>query len=341
MPAPVIIDEFLDLVRKSGLVDDNSLTPYLARLHTEKGLPAEPAKIATLFIRDGLLTYFQVEQFLQGKWRGFTIGNYRVLERLGAGMNASVYLCQHSRITRLVAIKVLPAARADDPLELERFYHHEARALAGLDHPNIVRGYDIDQEDKLHFLVMEYVDGSSLHEIIKKSEPMDPIRVAHYLRQAALGLQHAHETGGLVHGDIKPGDILVDRAGVVKIIDMGAARFCPGQEDILTDIYSLGCTFYFCLTGRSPFPESTVAQRSWQQERTATPIRQLRPAVPEELAALIQRMIARDPAQRPQTASEVADSLALWTAAPIGPPPEGEMPRRCLAVRNIMQAGRS
>src|SRR5437764_11856617 len=120
---------------------------------------------------------------------------------------------------RRVAVKVLPAAKAEDPSALQRFYR-EARAVAALDHPNIVRAYDIDQDDKLHFLVMEYVDGSSLQEIVKKGGPMDILRSSHYVRQAAVGLQHAHESG-LVHRDIKPGNLLVDRTGTVKVLDMG------------------------------------------------------------------------------------------------------------------------
>jgi serine/threonine protein kinase len=192
---------------------------------------------------------------------------------------------------------------------------------------------------------------------------MDVPRAAHYMRQAALGLQHAHDSAGLVHRDLKPADILLDRTGTVKIIDMGCARFCHDDEDILmpkfgdyvlgtpdyiapeqavnphgvdirADIYSLGATFYFCLTGRTPFGEGTATQiLIWHQTRQPKPIRQTRPEVPEGLAALIERMMARDPAQRPQTPQEVADALAPFTAEPIGPPPEDEMPRLCPAAR--------
>jgi len=203
---------------------------------------------------------------------------------------------------------------------------------------------------------MEYVDGSSLQEIIKKVGPMDVTRAAHYMRQSALGLQHAHESAGLVHRDIKPGNILVDRTGVVKILDMGLARFFHDEEDILTkkydenvlgtadylapeqaldshgvdiraDIYSLGATFYFCLTGRTPFTEGTVAQKLiWHQTRQPKSIKQTRPEVPDGLAALIERMMAKDPAQRPQTPQQIADALAPFTQSAIGPPPDQEMP---------------
>src|SRR5262249_1043418 len=130
-----------------------------------------------------------------------------------------------------VAVKVLPSVLAHRPGLPERF-HREARALAALNHPNIVRGYDLDQDDTLHFLVMEYVDGSSLQEITEKFGPMAVIRAAHYVRQAALGLRHAHESAGIVHRDIKPGDILVDRGGCVKIIDLGLARFSSAEQAV-------------------------------------------------------------------------------------------------------------
>src|SRR5215471_17957199 len=273
MPAPTTNDELLDLVRKSGVQEEKKLDAYLEKLRAGSVFPSEPSKLAGYMVRDGLLTHFQAEQLLLGKWRRFNIGKYKVLERLGAGGMGSVYLCEHKLMRRRAAVKVLPAAKGEDPSSLERFYR-AARAVAALDHPNIVRAYDIDQDDKLHFLVMEYVDGTSLQEIIKKHGPMDITRAAHYIRQAAIGLQHAH-IEGLVHRDIKPGNILVDRSGIVKVLDMGLARFFHDEDDVLTrkfeenvlgtadylapeqaldshavdiraDIYSLGATFYFC-----------------------------------------------------------------------------------------------
>src|SRR5437762_10711885 len=285
MPAPTSNDELLELVQKSGVLEEKRLEAHLQKLRDSNDLPDEPAKLAAALVRDGLLTNFQSEQLMQGKWRRFAIGKYKVLERLGSGGMGSVYLCEHKLMRRRVAVKVLPTAKAADPSSLERFYR-EARAVAALDHPNIVHAYDIDQDEKLHFLVMEYVDGASLQEIVKKTGPMDVTRAAHYMRQSARGLQHAHDTAGIVHRDIKPGNILVDRTGAVKVLDMGLARFFNDEEDILTkkydenvlgtadylapeqaldshgvdiraDIYSLGATFYFCLKiGRASCRES-------------------------------------------------------------------------------------
>ena len=348
--------KLLDLVRKSGVLDEKRLDAYVAKMASSGAIPPEPGKFAGQMVADGLLTHFQAEQFLQGKWRRFTIGRYKVLERLGAGGMGSVYLCEHKLMRRRVAVKVLPTAKADDPASLERFYR-EARAVAALDHPNIVRAYDIDQDEKLHFLVMEFVDGANFQEIVKRTGPLDVLRAAHYIRQAALGIQHAHEAAGLVHRDIKPGNILVDRNGIVKILDMGLARFFHDTDDILTkkydenvlgtadylapeqaldshavdiraDIYSLGATFYFILVGRPPFAEGTVAQKLiWHQTRQPKSVRLLRPDVPEDLAAILEKAMAKDPAGRYQTPIEVAEALAPWTTAPIPPPPEAEMPQ--------------
>src|SRR5262245_21316728 len=190
MPAPTTVNELLDVARKSGVIEEKRLAAHLDKLRAADQVPTEPIKLAQRLVDDGLLTRFQVEQFLQGKWRRFTLGKYKLLERLGSGGMGSVYLCEHKLMRRRVAVKVLPTAKAEDPAALERFYR-EARAVAALDHPNIVRAYDIDQSEKLHFLVMEYVDGSSFQEIVKRTGPMDPTRACHYIRQAALGLPHA------------------------------------------------------------------------------------------------------------------------------------------------------
>src|SRR5205085_12634350 len=148
-------------------------------------------------------------------------GKYKLMEHLGTGGMGSVYLCEHVLMRRRVALKVLPTDRVTDPVVLERFYR-EARAVAALDHRNIVRAYDIDRDGEMHFMVLEFVDGSSLHRIVEKFGPMDVARAVNCISQAAEGLQHAHE-GGLVHRDVKPGNLLLDRAGIIKILDLGLA----------------------------------------------------------------------------------------------------------------------
>lgn len=355
MAAPATTDEFLDLIRKSGVAEEKRFDAWQQKQKAGGPLPLKPTEVAGLLVRDGILTTFQAEQILQGKWRRFTIGKYKVLERLGSGGMGSVYLCEHKLMRRRVAVKVLPTAKAQDESALQRFYR-EARAVAALDHPNIVHAYDIDQDESLHFLVMEYVDGASLQDIVKKAGPMDITRACHYIRQSALGLEHAHESG-LIHRDIKPGNILVERTGVVKILDMGLARFFNDDDDILTkkfdenvlgtadylapeqaidshevdiraDIYSLGATFYYMLTGRTAFGEGTVAQKLlWHQTRHPKVVTEFRPEVPPALAAVVSKMMHKDREQRYQTPAEVVQALDPFTQTPIGPPPDAEMPR--------------
>ncbi len=353
MPPPASADEFLDLVRKSRVVDTPRLDAYVARLAAGTEAVSTP-DLAAAMVRDGLLSTFQAEQIARGKWKRFFIGKYKVLERLGRGGMASVFLCEHKLMRRRVAVKVLPAARSHDPASLERFYR-EARAVAAVDHPNVVRAYDIDQDDHLHFLVMEYVDGTNLYDLVTRGGPLDPVRAAHYVAGAAAGLQHAHDMG-LVHRDIKPGNVLVERSGVVKILDLGLALFfhdtddpstkdhdagvlgtadylAPEQArdshavDIRADIYSLGGTLYFLLAGRPPFPDGSVSQKLLlHQTDEPAAVEAVRPGVPAGLAAVVRKMMAKEPADRYQTPAEVTAALSPWAATPIAPPTDAEMP---------------
>lgn len=362
MPAPATVDELLKLIRKSGMIDEPRLDAYVERLRLAGPLPTDVRKLAGSMVKDGLLTYFQAEQFMLGKWRGFTIGKYKLLERIGFGGMGQVFLCEHMYMRRRVAIKVLPPAKAEEPAALGRFYR-EARAAAALDHPNIVRTHDIDQDGNLHFLVMEYVDGSSLLEIIKKKGPMAVERAVHYIWQSTQGLDHAFRVG-VIHRDIKPGNILVDRDGISKILDMGLARFYHDDGDMLTkkydeksvlgtadyvapeqtvnshdvdvraDIYSLGATFYYLLAGHPPFPEGSISQKLIaHQTKNPTPIRQLRPDVPVEIAAILDKMMAKSIDVRYQTPNDVYDALLPYVQQDMQVPPEDEMPLLSPAAR--------
>jgi serine/threonine protein kinase len=357
MPTPpATTDELLELVGKSGLLEPAGLEGYVRRRWAAGGLPATPQDLADALVRDGLLTEFQAEQLLRGRWRQFILaGKYKILRPLGAGAMGHVFLCEHVVMRRRVALKLLPAGRAEDPAAVQRF-HREARAVARLSHPNVVGAHDVDHDGKLHFLVMEYVEGVDLARLVSERGPL-PVAVAcDYARQAALGLQHAHEHG-LVHRDVKPSNLLVDRAGAVKVLDMGLARFfhdegddlsrrhgnsplgtwdymAPEQAldshsaDIRADVYGLGGTLYFLLAGHPPFPEGGGPHKMlWMQTREPRPIREVRPEVPEGLAATLARMMAKDLARRYQTPGAVAEALAPWSRSPAPPPgrwlPEG------------------
>lgn len=349
MPPPVTNEDLLGLVTKSGVADEKRLGAFLKK--EGNGVPQDPAELAVALVREGILTNFQVQQLLQGKWRGFAIGNYKVLERLGSGGMGNVYLCEHKVMRKRVAIKVLATVSAENPEALKRFYR-EARAAAALDHPHIVRAHDVGKEDKLHFLVMDFVDGSSLENIIRRHGPMDVLRACHYIRQAAMGLHFAHESG-LIHRDIKPANLMLDRTGVVKVLDMGVARFAQEDDEVLTkgplgtadylapeqaldshgadrraDIYSLGASFYFLLTGSPPFTEGkTVAQKIMLlQTKAPKPLSEYRNDVPPGVESVITRMMAKKPEQRYQTLEELIEDLEPLTVKPIPAPPDKEMP---------------
>ena len=356
MSVPTSADDLIQLMQKSGLVDDRKLATFQQTHEADGLLHLEPKKVVAAMVREGLITYFQGEQYLLGKWRGFTLGKYKLLERIGVGGMGQVFLCEHSFMRKRMAVKVLPPTKAEDPVSLGRFYR-EARVAAGLEHPNIVRTYDIDQDGPLHFLVMEYMDGTSLLEIVKRFGPLNILRACHYVRQACRGLQYAH-TRGMIHRDVKPGNIMVDRQGVAKLLDMGLARFYQDEQDQLTlkyddknvlgtadyvapeqtrdsrnidiraDIYGMGATFYYVLTGQPPFPEATVAEKLLaHQSKKAKPIRELRTDVPQGIARIVEKMMAKDPKDRYQTPQDVVDALAVWTEQPIDPPTMDELPR--------------
>lgn len=355
MSVPTTVDELLGLVRKSGLVGEQRIQDYVAKLEKDGDMPSEPREMSDRMVKDGLITNFQSEQYLLGKWRGFTLGKYKLLERVGVGGMGQVFLCEHMFMKRHVAVKVLPPAKADQPAALGRFYR-EARAAGSISHPNIVRTYDIDQDGNLHFIVMEYVDGPNLLDVVKKFGPLEMGRAVSYIRQVAIGLEYAFRNG-IIHRDIKPGNILIDRRGKAQILDMGLARFFNDQTDNLTvkyddkivlgtadyvapeqvanshsvdtraDVYALGASLYFLLAGHPPFPQGTISQKLlWHRTKDPTPVRQIRTDVPEGLAAIVARMMAKNPKARYQTCGEVAQELEAWLPERIILPADAEMP---------------
>jgi len=340
--AKVDAEKFVSLVRQSGLVDDERLDAAVAALKQEHGgqLPADAEVVANHLVGERLLTDWHTAKLLEGRYKGFLLGKYKLLGHLGTGGMSSVYLAEHRLMQRRVAIKVLPKSRINDSSYLARF-QLEAKAAAQLDHRNIVRAYDIDSIGDTHYFVMEYVEGHDLQRIVKKQGPLDYETAADYIAQAADGLQHAHEAG-LIHRDIKPANLLLDDRDVIKILDMGLARFSDGEgasltiqhdENVLgtadylspeqalnshnvdsrTDIYSLGCTLYFLLTGHPPFPDGSLAQRI-AKHQTEMPVdpRQQREDCPESLVDICWQMMAKKPQDRFEAAGDVLYALESW-----------------------------
>ena len=341
MAVPTVASDFLAVVRKSGLIEERKL---LEVFPNPEAVPQDPQKTAAILMRSGLLTQLQAKQLLVGKFRGFMLGTYKLLEPIGKGGMGTVFLAEHTSLKRKVAVKVLPVDKARDKLTLERF-NREARAAAALDHSNIVRLHDISQGNGVHFIVMEYIEGNDLQGLMAKTGPLHFAQAAHYVAMAAAGLQHAHEKG-FVHRDIKPGNLMLTKDGTIKILDMGLARSFTDENDNLTaqlgdasdvagtadyispeqamqgkvdersDIYSLGATLFALVTGHPPFRGSTVQKLMQHQMAEPPRLSKLKGMVPPALSEVVAKMLQKKPADRYQCAADVIDALSPWLPAP-------------------------
>jgi predicted Ser/Thr protein kinase len=267
---------------------------------------------------------------------------YRVIKLLGQGGMGSVYLAEHRHMERRVALKVISPDLVTNSEAVRRF-HQEVTAAARLGpHPNIVAVHDAEQAGDLHFLVMEFVDGQSLADYLRARGPLPIAEACDYVRQAALGLQHANEQG-MVHRDIKPHNLMRTPHGQIKVLDFGLARcgretdkartqltqqgvlmgtadyMAPEQAndsrvaDIRADVYSLGCTLYHLLTGRVPFPDGgTVDKIIKHAVEQPAPVGALRRDLPLGVVRIVEKMMAKIPDQRFQTPGEVAEALVSW-----------------------------
>jgi formylglycine-generating enzyme required for sulfatase activity/tRNA A-37 threonylcarbamoyl transferase component Bud32 len=269
---------------------------------------------------------------------------YRVTAALGSGGMGAVFKAEHRLMERTVALKVINQKLLDHPQAVERF-RREVKAAARLSHPNIVAAFDAEQVGDTHFLVMEYVEGTSLAQVVEQEGPLPVALACDYIRQAALGLQHAHEQG-MAHRDLKPHNLMVTPNGLVKILDFGLARLAtetakgpaltqdnvvmgtpdyiaPEQAtdarraDIRADIYSLGCTLYHLLSGHPPFPEGTALNKIMAHLEQKPPrLGTIRADMPAELEAVMGKMMAKDPARRYQAPAQVAQALVPFLKFP-------------------------
>ena len=324
-------EEFFDILQKSKLLTPSQLAQ--ARELAREG--DDPKTLAKRLARKDIITRWQAGQLLAGR-SSFYLGKYRLIELLGSGGMGNVFLGRHVTMNRLVALKIISRRVGKDPASLDRFLA-EARAVAALDHPNIVQAYSVDTEGDRYYMVMEYVEGLDLQRMVKEDGPLDCRQAADYIRQAAEGLEHAHQRN-MIHCDVKPSNLLVNIQGVVKILDLGLARLThddpanvsdsqenvlgsvdylapeqaieSGELDCRADIYSLGCTLYFLLSGRPPFGKGTLHERILKHQTQPPP--RLPSDVPADLAAICMKMIEKNPADRFPSAAEAARVLDEW-----------------------------
>jgi eukaryotic-like serine/threonine-protein kinase len=331
--------EFADAVCSTGLLE-GALARELAGPLRKRFSSA--GDLASELVRRGWLTSYQSGEAISGRAGELVLGSYVLLEPLGEGGMGRVFKARHRLMNRLVAIKVICPELLKNRGVVQRF-RREARLAARLNHPNVVLAHDAQEVNGRHFLVMEYVEGITLAELIRCNGPLPAGEIADYGRQAALGLEHAHAQG-LIHRDIKPANLLI--AGqVVKVADLGLARLdadgpldsaatevgqvlgtvdflAPEQAadsrraDARSDLYSLGCTLYYGLTGEVPFPDGTRVEKLLRHRLEAPqPLEQLRPDVPVGLCAVVARLMAKQPADRYPSAAAVAAALSPWCSS--------------------------
>lgn len=346
MPVRLSREQFVRNLSDSGIFSDTDLH---AMLRTSDAAPDGEA-LARHLVRTGKLTPYQATAVQEGRVGELLIGNYLVLDKLGAGGMGTVYKAQHRRMKRIVAIKVLSRNVAQSEKFVQRF-QREVEAVARLSHPNVVMAHDADEAEVGHFLVMEFVNGRDLATIVQEGGPLPLPDAIDCTLQAARALQYAHEQG-IIHRDVKPANLLRDVSGVVKLADLGLARFSdamgksPDEAAALTqagaimgtvdymppeqalglttidhraDIYSLGCTLWYLVVGKPPYQGSSLMAILLQHREGKVPsLREQRKEIPPALDDLFRRMVAKKPEDRFASMAEVVRILEGLRNASVG-----------------------
>jgi eukaryotic-like serine/threonine-protein kinase len=335
----------IDLLCRHGLSAPDQLQQLLELVG---GRSSDGRALAKLLVHRGLISRYQAVMLIGGRGDELSMGKYRIFDLLGEGGLSRVFLARHADNDWTVALKVIRPEVLTSLAGRQQFMQ-EMEAMARLDHPNIVQFLDVDQSGNDFFYAMEYVLGADLRRLVRVTGPLPVAVAANFTRQVALGLQHAHERS-LVHRDIKPANLYLTNSknpdgthaddNLIKILDWGLSSLRPpGQRaeqegpanhllgtidymapeqalnpraaGIRSDIYSLGCTLYYLLTGQVPFPDGTVPEKLLKHQREEpTPLSNYRKDVPVAFAALMKRMLAKHPEDRFRT----PDSLALALA---------------------------
>jgi serine/threonine-protein kinase len=333
------LEAFLDDLARSRLLPRDELARIRAGIDHH---PTEDAvRVAKKLIDQGLLTRYQARKVLAGVTKGFFLGDYKIERRLGEGGMGKVFLGVHVKNGDRVAIKVLPPRRALEQAQALPRFRREMELSRRVIHKGIARTLDVGQDGEVYFMIMEYIPGASLYDMVRSSRG-GPLRVpdaARLFQMVAEGLQAAHEAG-LIHRDIKPSNLMVTPEGEAKILDLGLAKDVEASSpltspntvigtldyaspeqlgnaaraDARSDLYSVGCTLYFALTGRAPFEGGDVVNKIYKQRlEDPPPLERVTRGCPHAFAAIVRKLMAKDPAERYQTARELSNDLARWT----------------------------
>jgi serine/threonine protein kinase len=345
---PAIKSVFRNSALLSKLVTQQQIDDALTRLHAAGGerVPGdaiEDQELAGQLIADGLLTTYQADQLKNGRTK-LCLGPYIITDFIGQGGMGHVFKGVHEMMGRESAVKVLPFHKATE--DAKQNFRREIRTQAQLDHTNLVRAYDAGEEGNVSYLVVEYVPGTDLRKLVRSQRGLTMQHAASIIMQAAHGLEYAHRRG-LIHRDVKPGNILVTPEGVAKVSDLGLAGFIheadndprsgkivgtpdylspeqirtPNEITKASDIYSLGCTLYYAVTGKVPFPGGTPGQKAQRHcEDTPWHPRRFNPELNEEFVEIVADMMEKDPRARISSMAEVAARLEPW-ASDAGPLP--------------------
>jgi serine/threonine-protein kinase len=327
--------DLLAVIRRSGVLNDRQFEEVCTKV-TRGEYPRDSSTLAACLVAEQFLTEFQASRLLRNKTTRFVIGPYVILDRLGEGSKGRVFKAQHKLMGRLVALKIIAPHLASRSSSIARF-HREIRLLGRLDHPNVVRAFDADQIGEHFYLVMEYVAGLDLERLLEDRGTLSPSEVATFMAQAALGLGHAHDRG-IVHRDIKPTNLILSDEGQVKVLDLGLGALIEsdsqtsfataaghsvgtlrymspeqaraGEVDGRSDLFSLGCTMYYLLSGQAAFPGETVVECLKRRAiGHPIPITDLRPDLPPRLVEVLDKLMANRPEDRFQRAAAAAEAL--------------------------------
>jgi serine/threonine protein kinase len=342
------IQQFSDSLVETGLMSHADIRDVVNGLPAERR-PQDAQGLIRELVRLHKLTTYQAQQIYQGNGKGLHLGNYAILDKIGQGGMGTVLKAEHKRMRRVVALKVIGPKSSSSQSAARRF-HREVEAAAKLIHPNIVTAFDADEADGTNFLVMEFVDGADLSTLVKLDGPLPVETAVNCVLQAARGLEYAHSKG-VVHRDIKPRNLLLDRDGTVKILDMGLARVetssgadqtdltgsgqimgtidymapeqavNPKDADERADVYSLGITLWYLLTGRIVYRGQTILEKLVAHREQPVPsLAEACPSVSAELDAVFRKMLAKKPQQRYQNMTALIADLERCRIDPCASP---------------------
>ncbi|MHB1422728.1 MAG: serine/threonine-protein kinase [Gemmataceae bacterium] len=340
-PDPPTVEGLLKTILKSGLLDRGQLQEAVRDL--PRSQRDDPRALADHLVRKGKLSRFQANKLLRGSGKGLLLGHYQVLAPIGRGGMSTVYLARDDRNGELMALKLLTPSRWRKEERMLARFQREMELSRRIAHPHLAWTHESGLCLGIYYIAMEFIPGKNLSKLVAQGGPLKAPRAARLMAEVASGLEHAHNQG-LIHRDLKPSNIMITPNDRAKVLDLGLALIrgeeaelnviggqgyivgtmdyiAPEQTadaaavDCRADIYSLGCTLYFALSGQLPFPGGSGRDKIRRhRSEQPIPLSQAAPSAPAGFVQLIERMMAKDPAQRPSSAAAVEDELRGWAA---------------------------